>query len=470
MRTLMFSAYSVFALLLLLPGCAVTAPPPKPIEQAFQDIPVNWQESDSADIDIKKPFFNSLTDLLLHPQLKELVGEAVSENPDLNQLALKVKASGLLLKQVDANRYPTIDLTANSARNRRFESIASSYEYGLNVAWEIDLWGRLADQEESTGADYTAQKWEYAAAENTIAVTIVRIWIEGWALSRIKNIEQNYLDALEKMEVVILENYRNGTVQLEDVSAIRVQQESVHADMIASSELISRNYREMELFLGRVPSNNAVFNNKQLPEVLMPPTAVPAKVLAQRPDIQVAFHQLKAFDAETRARYKALLPSVNLSGSLGQVGNSGTLSNLFKGDTIWSLVGGVTQPLFNAGSIQAQADATAVSAEASWWAYRKTILTAIQEVENALTVERSLNQQLERLLKARNESLEVQLIYKDKYLNGLVDVLDFIESQLQTLEIDARIIQAEAAQMDNRILLALAMGFGIEQEQENEGN
>lgn len=143
------------------------------------------------------------------------------------------------------------------------------------------------------------------------------------------------------------------------------------------------------------------------------------------------------------------------------------LSKLFDGDIVWSLVGGLTQPLFHGEGLYAQAQASAATAEASWWAYRKSVLTALQEVENALMMEKTLSMQTDRLMAAKKEALNVQRIYEEKFRSGLVDVLDLIESRLQVLEINAYLIQARAARLDNRFLLAQAMGYGGENINDN---
>ncbi|SIS97971.1 Outer membrane protein TolC [Neptunomonas antarctica] len=450
-----------------LTGCSTLLPEINKPEQAYLDIPVKWQIESVDQPIIEKPFLNSVSGLLMQSKLTSLIKEALDHNPDLNQLALEVQASGLLLKQVSAKRVPTLDLVMNASKNRRFENITNSYEFGLNVAWEIDLWGQLADLESATESDFTAQKWEYTAVRNLIAMSVVRLWLEGWALSEIQRIEQRYLGSLNNVEKLVLESYRDGLVQLADLSAIRVQQESTRSDMIATIELISRNHREMELLLGRAPSADSLIDVNELPEIMMPPTILPAKVIAQRPDIQAAFYRLKSNYANRFAQYKALLPSININGSLSKVGDSASLNQIFGSDIVWSLVGGVAQPLFNSGSLRAQAEASSATAEASWWAYRKTVLTSLQEVENALFMEHSLAQQLDRLAKVRLEVMQMKSINEEKYRSGLVDIFDLIESRLAVLEIDAHIIQMKAARMDNRMLLALAMGFGLEAANEN---
>ena len=428
-------------------------------QAALQDIPVNWQEG-AVNLDNQQPFLE-LDLLFKQPQLRALIQEATANNPDIQELALKMKASNSMMIAIGAKQYPTLDLDIKKSRSKQEGDVTSSYQYGLNVAWEIDIWGKLADHNSAALADYNVTKWEYQAITRNIAVRVVRLWIEGWALNQSQLNAQNHLSKLLKIETVILENYRNGITQLEDLSSTRQQQENTYADMITTNEKINKNYREMSLLLGRLPDKSVLFDNNELPHIVSPPLAIPAHALARRPDVQIAFSQLQSLDAQTRASYKALLPSINLSGNISRLRNTGALNDFFSGSTVWSLVGGITQPIFNASNLKAQANASSYNAEAAWWHYRKTILTAVFEVENALALEQSFKVQKQHLYNAQQQSLKVQQIYKDKYLSGSVDVVRLIEAQLKKLEVDARIIQTQAAQMDNRILLALAMGYDI---------
>ena len=452
---------------LLQAGCSSLTAPERSAEQARVDLPVRWQ-AESASVVEEQPFFDSLDDLFRHPRLAELLHEAQRANPDLNQLALRLKASGLLLKPVDARRYPALDLAWNKTRSYRDYSHSQAYEFGLNLAWELDLWGKLADQGAAARTEDAALAQDYAAARNALSVVILRTWVEAWSLQASLRNQQQQLEALEQIERIVLDSYRGGGVPLEDLSAVRLEQQSARADLMASTEALARNRRSLHLLLGRMPKATQLVDEAPLPEILMPPRQLPARVLARRPDIQAAFHRLQVLDAQTRASYKALLPSINLSGNLGRSAASGAMSTLFggAGDGVWSLVGGITQPLFNAGSLRAQAQAAAADAEGGWWAYRKVLLTAVQEVENALAQEQSLSQQLQRLHAAQTQAQRLQQLYEDRYRSGLVDILDLIDARLKLLQTNARLIQAKAARLDNRVLLAQALGFAVEKHDE----
>lgn len=454
--------------ILLQAGCTSLTAPERSVEQARVDLPEHWQAESTSVVGEEQPFFDSLEDLFRQPQLAELLHEAQRANPDMNQLALRLKTSGLMLTPVDARRYPVLDVAWSRTRSYRDDSHIQTYEFGLNLAWELDLWGKLADQSAAARADYTALAQDYAVARNTLSVLILRTWVEAWSLQASLRNQQSQSEALAQIESVVLDSYRGGGVPLEDLSAVRLEQQTSRVDLLVTTEALARNRRALHLLLGRTPKATQLLDEAPLPEIVMPPRLLPARVLARRPDIQAAFHRLQALDAQTRASYKALLPSINLSGNLGRSAASGAMSTLFGGDGegVWSLVGGITQPLFNSGSLRAQAQAAAADAEGGWWAYRKVLLSAVQEVENALAQEQSLNQQLQRLHAAQTQAQRLQQLYEDRYRSGLVDILDLIDARLKLLETNARLIQTSAARLDNRLLLAQALGFAVETQDE----
>jgi NodT family efflux transporter outer membrane factor (OMF) lipoprotein len=451
--------------LLLLAGCGSMAGPEHRTAQVDNDLPERWQtEPTVAETALEQPFFSSLADLLRQPRLVELLREAQRANPDLQQLALQLQASGLLLKPVAARRYPTLDLSGNTTRSYRDNSHTNSYEFGLSSAWELDLWGKLADQLSAVQFADGALAQDYAAARNTLAVRILRTWVEAWSLQARRTNQRNQIDALEQIAAVVLDSYRAGGAALEDLSVVRLEQQYARADLLATTEALARNRRTLHLLLGRMPTTAQLIDERPLPDIVMPPAQLPARVLARRPDIQAAFQRLQALDAQTRASYKALLPSINLSGNLGRSATPGALSHLFggAGEGVWALVGGISQPLFRAGSLRTEAQAASVSAEGGWWAYRQTLLNAVLEVENGLAMEQSLSQQLQLLQTAQQQALRLQHVYEEKYRNGLVDILGLIDARLKLLESTARLIQTRAARLDNRLLLAQALGFGVE--------
>jgi NodT family efflux transporter outer membrane factor (OMF) lipoprotein len=430
-----------------------------PAEQVTQDLPIAWSTAEPATADLGQPFLTGLEILFNDEDLKRLVDEAMQSNPDINQLAQQVQASGMLLRQLDASRSPQIDLVADANRNKTFNTIANSYTFGLNLAWEIDLWGRLANLSDAAQLNHRASESELTAVRTAIAMAVARTWIEGWTIYHQLEIEKRYVERLQHMVIIVTQSFREGSAALEDLTAIRIQQETAMANIAASQERLTRNQRAMAVLLGKVPNQTDIFSSNNLPDVTAPPQQLPASVIANRLDIQAAFYRLGAMDAEMKASYKALLPSLSLSGAYNRNNQPGSL---FDNDISWSLIGGLTQPLFRWGALRAEAEASVANREASWWAYRKTVLVALQEVENALAMETSLQLQSERLDRAHRDVAAFLESYEGKYRSGLIDILDLLDVQVQALEIDVQRIQIQASQLDNRLLLAQALGYRME--------
>jgi outer membrane protein TolC len=213
----------------------------------------------------------------------------------------------------------------------------------------------------------------------------------------------------------------------------------------------------LELLLGRAPGAEPL--NLPLPSISLPPATIPADVLARRPDVQAAFAQFQSATAEARSAYKALLPSLTLTGSLDRT--QPALQDWMDGEVIWNLVGGLSQPLFDRGRRLAVAEAGDWTRDARWWSYRKIVLQALHEVHDALVAETALQTQVQIIAQAVESARAHHQVTLDRYRLGLVDLLDLIDAQEKQLDVLARQIRLQEAQLDNRVLLARALGLGV---------
>jgi outer membrane protein TolC len=162
-------------------------------------------------------------------------------------------------------------------------------------------------------------------------------------------------------------------------------------------------------------------------------------------------------DAEIAASNR--LPSFSLTAKTGT--SSEELHNILDFNyLVWSLIGNLTQPLFQQDRLKAEEMLNKIKHREAWFNHSKTLLTAFQEVENALSADKYQQRRVEALTRAANESQAAAKLALSRYEIGLSDIITLLDAQRRSYDRESARLTAIAKQIDNRILLHLALGGG----------
>ncbi|WP_164887255.1 TolC family protein [Hahella sp. KA22] len=450
---LQFKRCIIPALLLSLTACSLT-----PVKQAGNlenlETPAAWDQALGEGVSL-----DSLTDLIADAQLQGLLQEAMQANPDLRQTALRLRESGFSLTAQNASRIPEVSASGKGERSGSDEVDArSTYSAGLNLSWELDIWGRLSDQSDAAQSDYAAAEEDLNAAKASLAAQVMQTWIALSADQSRLDIQKARLDSLQLTEATILERFQNGLGDLADLDAARLSTANAKAQLEQLSQTFHDRQRTLNVLLGRLPQTPNQ-TTEILPEVTLPQADTPMQVIGARPDLKAAYRRILAEDARASAAYKNLLPGFSLSASLSDSGER--VSDLFQQSPAWSLLGSMTAPLFNGGKIKANADAQASVAERAWWNYRETLLNALNEVESALESERRLSAQQTHYQSAREHAESSLNHYQELYSQGLADITDLLQAQRSLFDAQNQLLETRRDRMSNRITLGLALGLTL---------
>ncbi len=196
----------------------------------------------------------------------------------------------------------------------------------------------------------------------------------------------------------------------------------------------------------------------ELPVITDPlPAGLPSELLTRRPDVQEAWLNLLAADADLASAHKARFPSLSLVGSSGIT--SLEFSDLLDGDnSFWNLAGGVTQPLFSAGRLRAFEDQAAARVELAESQYLQLVYRAFADVENSISRSSSLQKRYESFLEAETNSRAALELALEQYQRGLVSYTTVLESQRQAFDAEATVVQLRNQLLQNRISLFLSLG------------
>ena len=457
---LLEGACLVALLMVAFSGCAGLPPETRPAaEQVLRDLPAMW----TAEAEVG-PLSASLLDLVGDAHLRELVLEALAANHDLLAAAHRLEASRRLLAETRALGSPTVAAEASRGRgNQGVDALGqvrteTRRRLSLGVSWELDVWRRLSDLQQADAALAESRVADLAAARDALGARVIQVWVTAVSLRQAMAVEVERIRVLERLQNTITRRYRRGIGSLDDLAAARAGTELARATVVGLEADLGQAHRALELLLGRLPRNE-LESADALPEVGRVSPGVPATAIARRPDVIAALWRLQSVESSASAAAKARLPGLRLTGEWAKDAASGFPSAA----TAWSLLGALTQPIFQRGVLKARSDAQRLELEAAWQDYRGVVLRAVGEVEDALARERSLLRRRDHVGTALGESKRTADIFEGRYRAGLAGVLELLQAEGQTMDIERQAVALNGELLSNRITLALAVGTGFEE-------
>ncbi len=392
--------------------------------------------------------------------LSTLVGRSLDHNLDIQLAAKQLEEAGFNADAELGKLLPKV--TGNIATNRAQGAEGKpggTYSPSLDVSWEVDIWGKVRDQRGVSDVTALAQVENYRAARDSIAAQVMQGWFDVVTTKRLLDLEKSRLSNLRKSAENSRRNYRSGLGELNDLAA--VERDIAQTQVTVTSSIDNHNtaVRSLQVLTGQYPSGYLTSDYK-MPALLSPPTAgVPAALLTQRPDLRRAWQDVIAADKSVQVAHKEMFPSLNLTGSFGT--QSSDFSELLSAPTIWSLASQLSVPLFNAGQLKNNMNAAQSRAEQAWVRYLQTALLAFQEVEQALDRETLFADQEKQQANAVNYAEKTADIFEDRYRNGFVSILEYLNAQNTVFDSKAQLLDIRNQRLKNRVALALALGKGV---------
>ena len=423
----------------------------------------------------------TLTDVIDIKELPHLAGyidEALSSNASLQQSLITLRKAQVAIDSAKADRNLNVDASFSASKSETTNSSAStssntnsstssnssspSYSASINVSWELDLWQKISDGISAANLDAASARASYQSARDSLVANVVRSYIDVLTQQQLLNIEQSRLTVLENNEAVILKRYSTGLGSLDDLDTARTSSANTRATIAQYENALLTAKRTLAVLLGRQnQSLNELNTQVSFPDVLLPLTTLPKQDLARRPDLQAAFYALKATEFEVDVAYKALLPSISLSASLSD--NASTPSQALFTNPLWSLLGQMSAPLFQGGALRAQIEGAKLTSANACWQYRETLLTAVQETQNALDSETALSARISHTNVALANAERSVSTIEGQYRQGLADILDLLSVYDTRFNLQAQAVELHAQKLQNRIDLGLALGLGVSQ-------
>jgi multidrug efflux system outer membrane protein len=418
-------------------------------------IPTNWSASDRATAGVSDNWLESFHD----PGLDAVVEEAIKNNTDLRQAAMKVIVARQTVVVVGAQLKPQVGAQLGGASTQTTDPLKtynSNAEHG-GASWEVDLWGRLRSQQAAARANYEAVALDYSFARQSLAATTAKSWyltIESRQLLGLAEQGVGVYADLLKLARVQASAGKVSDLDLAEASANLNEAESQRQTALS---VYSESRRNLEVLVGRYPAAELKVSESFVP--IPPPVdaGLPASLTERRPDLVAAERQvLTAFRSLEAARL-ALLPDITLTVEGGRVSDR-LLDLLMLNPLHFRSAVQVFVPIYEGGALRARIRIATAQQGQALAAYGSAALNAFREVEIALTNEALLAQYLKYEQDALHDRDEAVRIATLKYKAGATDLLSVLQLQTDQIATQAELIKARNAQLANRINLHLALG------------
>ena len=447
----------------LLAGCAVGPNYKRPAVQT----PAAFRFTDNQNT-------NSFGDLpwwqvFQDPVLQGLIGTAITNNYDLKQAVARVEQVRDQSAVANSAFFPQIGYGGDIGRGRNalYNSPASlnghtesSAQLTLNAAWEIDLWGRIRRSSEAARAQYLATDEARRGVMITMVSQVATAYFQLLQLDRQMAIQRAATNAYAGSYRIFNDRLFNGVAsKLETDRAAAALANA--AALIPQLEIqIATTENQLNLLLGRNPGpvvRNSLTNQPQLgPEI---PAGLPGELLRRRPDVLASEQSLIAANANIGVNVANFFPQIGLTTLLGRA--SPELSSFTGGaGNLWDLGGTLSGPVFQGGALRAQYRASKAKFDESKAAYQQTVLTAFQEVSDALITRQKLAEDSVYVGQAASALAESVDLATQRYLNGKSSYYEVLQAQQELYPTQQQQVQTQVGQLLAVVQLYKALGGG----------
>jgi len=465
-----FSALLAGYLVVVLAGCSLVGPD---YDRVAPETPAGWHASldgglaADTDPDTLARWWRTLAD----PELERLVDRAVQGNLDLAAAKTRLREARALRGISKAALAPTLDASTSatklrSSANSGLGGESELYAIGFDAGWEIDLFGGRRRAVEAAEADVAARREDLRDVLVSLTAEVARNYVELRTLQDRLATLRDTVATLEKRYDLDRSRYRAGLVDALILQQSRTLLERTRAQVPALETGVAAATNRLAVLLGEKPGALTEELAEPAPIPAPPPTVavgIPADLLRRRPDLRRAERQLAAATARIGVATADRYPHLRLAGSIG-------LESLHAEDLLewlsrtWRIGPAVSWRIFDAGAIRRNIEAATARRDLARVAYEKAVLTALEEVENALVGFAKEQQRWHALQEAATAAAKARDLARQRYEAGLVDYTTVLDAERSLQSLQDEVAASRGAVATALIRLYKALGGGWQPE------
>lgn len=393
-------------------------------------------------------------------RLNQFIDTVLKNNDDLALATLKVQKAQLNVGLSKTDLLPTSTFTVNPSINKDLKHGYTTKSQALNyqLSYEVDLWGKLSDTVDANQWETKATIEDRENTQLTLIGTAISLYYKMMYLNEAIQNTQDSIHYYEQLLQITQAQYKVGVASELDVAQSKEALANEKAVLPQLNESKSETQNSINLLLSQAPENQTVFNIKDnLPELEFNniQANLPTEVLGHRPDVIAAQMRVKEAFIQAKVTEKGYYPSLNITGTFGT--SSDDLSRLIS-NPIGTLGASLALPFLNFNQNRLNVKVSQNEYEQLVVTYRKTLYTALQDMENTLSNYYNQKERVDNLKEAYLNSAKASKLYELKYKVGDTDMKTLLDAEEEQRQIQLTLTQEKYNLINYQSQVYQAMG------------
>ncbi|MGA3263642.1 MAG: efflux transporter outer membrane subunit [Terracidiphilus sp.] len=465
----------------MLTGCNVGPkylPPATTAPPAFKESPAQFKETEGWKV--AQPQDAALRgkwwEIYNEPELNALEEQLNIDNQNIRQAFENFMEARALVREARAQYFPTVGIGGSYTRSQSSSTVGSAgasptsgrqsqlFSLPAEVSWEPDLWGKVRNTVHASQYNAQLSAADLESERLSEQASLAEYFIEIRGQDALQEILNQAVDADKK--ALESEQVRYDTGVDDQISLVEAQTTLASAQSAATNLGIARAQYEHAIatLVGKQASTFSIPVEAKTSAPPPIPVGLPSQLLERRPDVAAAERNMAAANAQIGVAYAAYYPALTLSGN-GGVESSAIKNLLDAASRFWSVGPSVSETVYDGGLRRATVNQYIAVYNADLAAYRQSVLTAFQQVEDALAAVRILSQQILRQQEAVGSSRTYVKLEQARYDTGIDPYIDLAAAQTTLLSNQETLTNLQVQEMTASVQLIEALGGGWERSQ-----
>ncbi len=453
------SSLIVLAALAPLAGCAAVGPDylkPAAIVPAHYEEIKGWKLSTPRDDAAKGAWWRAFRD----PELDRLEPMVAFSNQTLISDAANYREALALIAEARAGLFPTANFNP-TFNHTAVGSIMTTdiLDAEVSASWVPDLWGKVRRMIEQEGAAAQASAATLANAQLSEQTALAAAYVQLLEADSAHDLYADTVKQYQRSLVITQNQYDAGTAAKSDVITAQALVLAAQAQLQGVEVSRQQSEHAIAILIGRPPSELSIRHGSLADTTPAIPVSVPSTLLERRPDIAAAERTMADENAAIGVAIAGYYPSLTLSGAIGYQGNP-FIPQIAGANPVSSLAAGLAQPLFNGGLTDAQVAAARAAYDSAVAAYRQTVLTAFQQVEDNLVALRVYGEEIKTQVEAVKAAKQAVQIALNEYAAGTQNYTTVVTAEATELTDQLTQLTLRGERLTAAVNLIVAHGGG----------
>lgn len=410
-------------------------------------------------------------ELFNDPMLYTLVNQAMSNNKDLKIAAARVEQARAYLGFTRADQYPGVFIqagagTGNFGGGTRSDTRNSNGYVGPVLSWELDFWGKFRRATESARAQMMASEYGLRTVQIGLISEVVGTYYLLLDYHQRVKISKNTLKSREESLDIIQKRFDKGIIPELDVNQAQIQKEIAASAIPQYERSVAQTENALSILLGRLPetikTGKGLMKESAPPEI---PTGLPSTLLERRPDILRAQFLLESQTANIGVAEAMRFPAISLTGMVGAA--SSELASITSSGGAWSVGGSLFGPIFQFYKNIRRVEIEEAKTKEALYFYENTVLTAFQEVDDALVEIDTFRNQRMAVMRKVKAAKNAYRLAKLRYDKGVSSYLEVLETERALFSAELELSELKQQYLNGYVKLYKALGGGWLNKEEN---